>query len=457
MRAASLLNKAKDAYNSKQPLTTRGGVSLISSLALTKLYAQPESDLLAAIIAESLIVICLISLAISLYLKRKLSSSLEVEAIFDTSNALSKTKISSGLKLKNSSIPPYFHLSIKRKFKTNGDLTSTPISPTHIIKGKEIGEKRLLTDQVVFPHRGIWILAEIELSLGDSLGFTKLTWNKSTSSQIEISAKTTRIKHLPIIASSSQSGDQLHNIQERTGDLFDIKAYDPSDGTKRILWKTFAKSGQLITRRPEPAIVPEGEVAIFLISSRPEDFVAGACQGYIKQLEEENVITLFATDGLFGSSHAETKPADMKISNYSQPSYLSGLGSIIHAINQCVWSIHAGTGKDFATFIEELIKRSKYVRHVVVFLSISKLNTKELRELFLVAENLQIKITLATVKDNSSFNQETNGLGNKSVIATQFLKNFFTKQKSQEDMQNYFLTNTIQSSNIEVFKVEESY
>ncbi|MCB0324688.1 MAG: hypothetical protein KDD69_13995, partial [Bdellovibrionales bacterium] len=135
--------------------------------------------------------------------------------------------------------------------------------------------------------------------------------------------------------------------------------------------KTYAKSGELVVRRPEPAIIPEGEVAVYLIAGRADDATAGALQHYLDVLEQQQITVLFGTDGL----HYQPQPGLDRIEQGADDVgahggtlyYCSDRDEIQRAINRSVWSRTVGTGTEFEAFLESLASNNRPVHNVIVF------------------------------------------------------------------------------------------
>ena len=274
-----------------QPLTVRGLLCLVASAWSLYAFAIPESDLIAFITGGSILGLSVLCILAALFLRLRLRKRLQVQAFFSPGENIVGTEIASGIVLTGAELPPFFTLHIKRILDHPGI-----ISRIHVVAGAE--SRKNLIDSVAFPHRGVWNLMGFDFALHDALGLSSIRWRVPHSAPVEVSARVLPIQPLPIMAASSRSGDQLNHSQERSGDLFDIKAYDPSDGITRVLWKTYARSGQLVVRRPEPAVVPEGEVAIYVVARKNEDYVVGAFLSYLEELERGNITVIFGTDGL---------------------------------------------------------------------------------------------------------------------------------------------------------------
>lgn len=348
------LRKIRDA----QPLTTRGLLAIALCFFALEFIATEESDLIAYMLGGGIAAMLLTALLTCIFVRRRLAKGLKIEPHFDSDSLFSRSAVRAGLTVRSASLPPFFSLHINRVFQHPG-----VVSPEHIVSGREA--VRRLVDTIQFPHRGFWALENLSLSLRDALGFTEISWDIPSNAGVEVSARNIQIRSLPIVAASSRSGDTLDQAKERAGDLFDIKQYDPSDGVKRILWKVYAKTGAVVVRRPEPAVIPEGEVAIFLVARRTDDHVAGAAQSYIQELENNSINILFGTDGAgayrtsYHSSHHEASAVGDVVA--TSPEH------ILAMINRCVWSAHAGSGHDLEQFLGALQSMNRIIRRVVVF------------------------------------------------------------------------------------------
>ncbi len=351
-----------------QPLSDLGLLASIFSLLALRFFYVGSQDLVVGMLCGSTLFLVAVCALGTVYQRIRLGKTLHIEPQFDHQNPLSKTPIAAGMVVSGVRVLPFFTLELERHFDVSHfeksaqkDTAARIISPKHLLRGRDPHDaKRRLVDSVRFPHRGLWAMSGVYCRIGDALGLTRLAWEYPLEAGIEVSAADIPIKALPIVAASSRAGDELSLSQERSGDLYDLKPYDPNDGVKRILWKTYAKSGQLVVRRPEPAMIPEGEVAIYLIAGREEDYVAGALQSYLKMLHENQIVVLFGTDGLNSIPHEHA-------GSPGETSYCSTPESIQRAINRSACSAQAGDGSDFEEFLESVEGPGRRIHQVVVF------------------------------------------------------------------------------------------
>jgi uncharacterized protein (DUF58 family) len=74
-------------------------------------------------------------------------------------------------------------------------------------------------------------------------------------------------------------GDGLpHPAGEPEGDRAEIRRYAPGDSARDVLWKTFARTGQLMVRRPERAIEPAKQVSAYLMAGARDEAAAAAAR-----------------------------------------------------------------------------------------------------------------------------------------------------------------------------------
>jgi len=154
--------------------------------------------------------------------------------------------------------------------------------------------------QVTFPHRGNWNIIEASIEFCDALSFTHYKWDLSESeltAQVRVSPEPAVESQIPVLSSSDRAGDLLPDTKEKRGDPYDLKQYHPSDGVRKILWKIFAKSGELIARHPESSMTPEGQVVIFCIADKNEDTICGATLAYLSVLEDLGLEVFFGCEG----------------------------------------------------------------------------------------------------------------------------------------------------------------
>ncbi|GEM_PF-5515121 len=146
-------------------------------------------------------------------------------------------------------------------------------------------ESEILQFTIFTPHRGEWLLDGVYFEIQDKLRLFSATVSVPIKTSVISRVPSVETRPLPILSSSIIPGDAYPLSTERLGEPFDLRPYQPGDSMKRILWKTFAKSGELITRQPEFSHAPEGEVLIFCAARKNDDYLAGLALKYAYEVE----------------------------------------------------------------------------------------------------------------------------------------------------------------------------
>lgn len=410
-----IFHKTKKVF-SYSPITLRGYLSLVVCFFCLNYLGQKNSDLLGSILGISLLIIFTIFFLILLSFSSKMRKSLKVSSQDKNIEIFSKRENKTGLIVNQISIPPFFYLSIKRVFNNNNVIHAKHIMPS----SKETkNSQNILQDIIKFPNRGIYKMSGYEVSFSDIMGLTKKTWLINHTDNYNVFSPIYEISNLPIMAASSQIGDNEQSNDNKNGDLFNIRAYQPGDSLKRILWKVYARTSHLVVREPEPAIIPEGEVSIYVFAQEKEDSVVSSALSYLRILERQNIIYSI---GFLGSE---------KISfNYEN----ALLNSIEYNLVQ---------SNSFTNFLDKLKLSNRTPYSVIVFLSESIINGEENEELnakelarsknqldsiIKEADQLNIKIHLVSTPNISNLNKDTK---DKKAFKNSLLKNKLTTSNAK--------------------------
>ena len=128
-------------------------------------------------------------------------------------------------------------------------------------------------------------------------GISHHVWYVDQDRSITVAPPRIIESNLPILSSTQRPGDLVIDNYNRKGDPFEIKAYHPSDGVKKIVWKAFAKRGELLSRHPEASMTPEGYVVILVLAGPDEDQVCSKALAYLRTLDELKLDTLVGCQG----------------------------------------------------------------------------------------------------------------------------------------------------------------
>lgn len=276
----------------KYPLTLRGTIVILAGAYLLLGPAKNSADLVSGIIGATFLLLGIFLAIVTIFgmLFIKARSFPTIFAPEEIPIALKTTKLITNCG--PISVPPLFLLKTCLIFQ-RGDLTTT----IHEIKGISNEERRLI-EEINFPHRGNWSISGVLFSFEDVFGISKIKWTAPILDfSVRVSPAGEAGMQIPILSSLQRTGDDIEHLTERSGDPLDLKPYNPADGMRRILWKVFAKSGQLISRYPERAMTPEGKVIIYALAGENDDGLCSEIISYLKKLEELGLESYFTCSG----------------------------------------------------------------------------------------------------------------------------------------------------------------
>ena len=147
-----------------------------------------------------------------------------------------------------------------------------PCVPIEIVKSGE---------RVVFPRRGHWERIRRHFRITDLFGICRIRFSHESKMDVLVEANLGKLEN-PVFAQGMQAGgDMPHPMGKPYGDRVDIRNYAPGDPVRYILWKIYARTGQLVVRNPEKSLQPAERILAYLIASDRDSAAAGAAQATI--------------------------------------------------------------------------------------------------------------------------------------------------------------------------------
>ncbi len=288
--------------------TSRGLGLILFFVYLILIPIQIHHDIIASMVVYCfgavMLLLAISVLGAGLFMKNRLRVSIGAPSLNIEGQEIlvSQRELLFSFTVTGAYIPPFTSLLCKISFNE---------SVTTLLRLSNIGSRRSQTlfVPISFPHRGNWSLSSIEWNLIDDLGLWK--WSRKEShydsvQTIRLAPPASHTSGAPVINSCIRDGDELNDIQSAKGDLFDLKRYHPSDGMKKIVWKIYAKSGELLSRHPERTMTPEGKVLILVWADRIEDSPASLAIHYVRYLEEIGLDFAVVCRGMSNSAPSRT-------------------------------------------------------------------------------------------------------------------------------------------------------
>ncbi len=285
------------------PLSGRSIATLLLLLYLLLGPVWESADIVSASLTYALLIVILLAAVVvvlhGVALKRFLSASIGAPEQPEVSGEAVRVFIA----LRGSKVLPLFSLDLQLVFERPG------ASPALVrVSGFSESDRHAHVD-LTFPHRGEWDIRGIECTLRDVTGLTRFSWFIPQQTAVTIAPVPTYDSNLPVLSSTQRPGEMMVDIFNRQGEPFDIKSYHPSDGVKKIVWKAFAKRGELLSRHPEASMTPEGFVVILTIAGKEGDKACAQVVAYSESLARLNLEIIASCEGANGRPAAHSPEA----------------------------------------------------------------------------------------------------------------------------------------------------
>ena len=277
-------------------LTLRGAVAGVGVAYLALGAVSQHSDIIASVLV-ALVVALLLALSMLVLVARVMvRRGLDLRLVGGGDPAVSPA-LAAGeafpilMRLGSFTIPFFTVCNLRLQFRRgNVNLSS------HRLSGR-ISPELVLREDVRFPHRGLWEVQCAELTVSDIFGFFRSRWRVDCQREFPILPAHEPSDRFPIVSSSERPGDEVPHARNRQGDPYELKPYHPSDGMRKIVWKIFAKRGELVSRHPEASMSPEGQTLVYTFARRTEDRACGLAIDYVRRLDDLNLDIFFSVEG----------------------------------------------------------------------------------------------------------------------------------------------------------------
>lgn len=282
------------------PLSARCVIALLFLVYLLLGPVQESADIVSASLTYAFLIV-IVLLTGTMFIHGAVSKrALSISVLPPEHPAASGELVRVFLSLEHARILPFIFLDLSLDFEHEG------ASPAIVrVSGLSQSNRRIHID-ISFPHRGSWDIRGVKCSLRDVTGLTRFTWTIPQQTAVTVAPPPAHDSSLPVLSSTQRPGEMMIDIFNRHGEPFDIKSYHPSDGVKKIVWKAFAKRGELLSRHPEASMTPEGYVVILVIAGQKGDRACAQAIAYTESLARLNLEIIASCEGAHGRSPAHS-------------------------------------------------------------------------------------------------------------------------------------------------------
>jgi len=283
------------------PLSLQGILTLGLTTYALRRYAYGSQDLVVfaigicalAILVFSLFCTIVSGVLVQRRIHRKIeqhaaeSSRLQLEAGFPNE---------SGFQLSTLNYFPLIRLSWKASYP---DLIETRIRVTMDNEGNTLLREELL------PHRRFLSDSmQRQFTVSDVLGFARYTWRETERCEYLCLPQMNTLKQLPLLRSMTAEDGMPDPGGSPEGDRMEIRRYAPGDSVRDIMWKAYARSGQLNVRLAEKSVFHSQRTLAYLLSSKHDEAAAATARVALQR-------GVFGEDWLFGADGSRDESSDL--------------------------------------------------------------------------------------------------------------------------------------------------
>ncbi len=152
------------------------------------------------------------------------------------------------------------------------------------------------SEQITAHRRGVWRSLSRMVHVGDAFGICSISFVSVQPCHLRVLPKVVSPQTPSLLQGLQGGGEQAHPFGQPNGDRIDIRNYAVGDPVRFILWKVYARTGQLVVRTPEKAFEPVQRLLAYLIV-HPSDSMAASLSSAILHSNTLGDNWAFGVDG----------------------------------------------------------------------------------------------------------------------------------------------------------------
>lgn len=176
------------------------------------------------------------------------------------------------------------------------------LRPTGVVANIEIDDdRRRSRARIESEVRAYADRIERRYVVEDSFGLTRISFRRVDAQRVEIAPWSGALRGATFLRALVAGEDVAHPAGALAGDRVDMRRYAVGDPLRLVLWKVYARSGQLVVRTPERTVAPKVRVLGYLVAAPGDEPAAAAA---LVSLESGRMgdTWVFGADGESGGS-----------------------------------------------------------------------------------------------------------------------------------------------------------
>lgn len=164
-------------------------------------------------------------------------------------------------------------------------------------KAELVAQRASLYEEITARDRALSSEVVRSIRVGDVFGMARIIFRRRMKMDVRIESHCGSVKPQQLYQQTNAGDAFSHPDGKPEGDLIEMRRYVPGDPLKLVLWKLFARSGQLLVRTPEKVVAASKKTMFYLACAADDEPAAGICRAILKNSSLETGM-LFGTDGV---------------------------------------------------------------------------------------------------------------------------------------------------------------
>jgi hypothetical protein len=120
------------------------------------------------------------------------------------------------------------------------------------------------------------------IRVSDILGLARVTFRQSLPQHLRITPNAGQPTQVALKQQALAGDEQAHPEGRAAGDYLEMRQYGPGDPLRFIMWKVYARTGELLVRMPERAVTPSRKTLVYFVAGPGDEPGAGLARSLLE-------------------------------------------------------------------------------------------------------------------------------------------------------------------------------
>lgn len=169
-----------------------------------------------------------------------------------------------------------------------------------------VGKNGLLVESITSFERMQTSHVTRQFVVEDVFGMSRVTFQRTVPQSVRIEPLPAAVHDVEAALRIDHGDGMSHPAGKPTGDLIEMRNYQPGDPLKLVLWKHFVRTGQVLVRLPETAVATSSRLVACFVAGDGDEASAGvACSVIASAIKSDEKVTFLADGAAAAAASAQ--------------------------------------------------------------------------------------------------------------------------------------------------------